>query len=103
MRLAFGAPSPYTRGMEELGFDELEFVIGWCAICDRDVLTYPDPDAPEEDPRRCCVHCEQAVQRQLRPATGEALPSNGYGLLETQGCGNPSCGGGQCSRRQNEH
>jgi hypothetical protein len=49
------------------------------------------------------VHCDQAVQRKLRPAKGEDLPSNGYGLLETQGCGNPSCGGGQCSRKQNEH
>ena len=88
--------------MDEARFDELEFVLGWCAICDREVLTYPDPDGAELD-RRCCVHCDQGVQRKLRPAKGEDLPSNGYGLLETQGCGNPNCGGGQCSRKQNEH
>jgi hypothetical protein len=39
----------------------------------------------------------------LRAAKGDELPTSSYGLLETQGCGNPSCGGGQCSRRQNEH
>ena len=85
--------------MDDARFDELEFTLGQCAICDRDVLTYPDPDG---DQRRC-VHCDQLVQRRIRAATGEDLPSHGYGLLETQGCGNPSCGGGQCSRRQNEH
>ena len=87
--------------MDDVRFDELEFTIGRCAICDRDVLTYPDP----EDwvlGRRLCVHCDQPVRRQLRPAKGDELPEHGYGLLETQGCGNPSCGGGQCSRRQNE-
>jgi len=85
--------------MDELRFDELQFTVGWCAICDRDVLTYPDPD----DDRPRCVHCEQAVQHKVRAATGDELPTHGYGLLETQGCGNPGCGGGQCSRRQNEH
>lgn len=88
--------------MDDVQFDELEFMLGWCAICDRDVLTYPDPDSAQLD-RRCCVHCDQLVQRKLRPAKGDELPSSGYGLLETQGCGNPGCGGGQCSRRQNEH
>jgi hypothetical protein len=29
--------------MDDVRFDELEFTIGRCAICDRDVLTYPDP------------------------------------------------------------
>lgn len=87
--------------MDDVRFDELDFMLGWCAICDRDVLTYPDPESAELD-RRCCVHCDQLVERQLRRATGDELPSNGYGLLETQGCGNPGCGGGQCSRRQND-
>lgn len=88
--------------MEDVRFDELEFTVGWCAICDRDVLTYLDLDPGAPDQRRC-VHCDQLVARRIRPATGDELPTYGYGLLETQGCGNPSCGGGQCSRRQNEH
>lgn len=87
--------------MDDVRFDELEFVLGRCAICDRDVLTYPDSDGDELNQRRC-VHCDQAVSH-LRSAQGDELPDNGYGLLETQGCGNPGCGGGQCSRRQNEH
>jgi hypothetical protein len=86
--------------MDDVRFDELEFTIGRCAICDRDVLTYPDPEAADLDLRRC-VHCDQSVSH-LRAAKGDELPTSGYGLLETQGCGNPSCGGGQCSRRQNE-
>ena len=82
-------------------FDELEFTFGWCATCDRDVLTYPDPQTPDLSPR-CCVHCDQPVAAQLRVGRGGELPTHGYGLLETQGCGNPSCGGGQCGRRQHE-
>jgi hypothetical protein len=87
--------------MDDLGFDELEFTFGWCAICDRDVLTYADPEVAELAPRQC-VHCDQLVARQVRVARGDELPGHGYGLLETQGCGNPSCGGGQCGRRQND-
>ena len=86
--------------MEDVGFDELEFAVGSCAVCGRDVLTYPDPAEPDRE-RRLCVHCDQPVRRP-RAAKGQELPTHGYGLLETQGCGNPSCGGGQCSRRQNE-
>jgi hypothetical protein len=87
--------------MEDVGFAEVEFTVGWCAHCNRDVLTYPDLDTADAAARRC-VHCEQAVDHALRAANGDDLPTHGYGLLETQGCGNPSCGGGQCSRRQNE-
>jgi hypothetical protein len=85
--------------MEDVRFDELEFTLGTCAICDRDVLTYPDPDATDGSARRC-VHCDQVVQRRIRAAQGGELPEHGYGLLETQGCGSPTCGGGQCGRRQ---
>jgi hypothetical protein len=85
--------------MDDLRFDETEFTFGWCAICDREVLTYPEP--VDGDPaRRQCVHCDQLVARQMRIATGSELPSHGYGLLESQGCGNPNCGGGQCGRRE---
>lgn len=85
--------------MDDVQFDELEFTFGWCAICDRDVLTYPDREASDLLPRHC-VHCDQAVGHHVRVGHGGELPAHGYGLLETQGCGNPSCGGGQCGRRQ---
>lgn len=87
--------------MDDAAAADLELTLGWCAICDREVLTYADYDDGEREQRRC-VHCEQAVQRKLRAAVVDDLPGSGYGLLESQGCGNPSCGGGQCSRRQNE-
>jgi len=88
--------------MEDVRLDELQFVVGHCTPCDRDVLTYLDPIDSEGSDRRLCVHCDQPVDRELRPASEDELPAHGYGLLETQGCGNPNCGGGQCSRRQNE-
>lgn len=87
--------------MDDVQFDELEFTFGWCAICDRDVLTYPDPAAADFEARHC-VHCDQPVARRVRVTKGDELPSHGYGLLESQGCGNPSCGGGQCGRRQTD-
>jgi hypothetical protein len=88
--------------MEDVGSDELQFVVGRCAPCDRDVLTYLAVAADDRPERRLCVHCDQPVEHQIRAATEDELPSHGYGLLETQGCGNPNCGGGQCSRSQND-
>jgi len=87
--------------MDDVRFDELEFTLGFCAICDRDVLTYVDLDPADPEQRRC-VHCDEPVRRGVRPAQGGELPAHGYGLLETQGCGSPTCGGGQCGRRQHE-
>jgi hypothetical protein len=86
--------------MDDVHFDELSFTVGYCDICDREVLTYAEYDDGGAE-RRQCVHCEQPARR-LRRTTGAELPGHGYGLLETQGCGNPACGGGQCSRRQND-
>ena len=88
--------------MDDVRFDELQFVVGRCVPCDREVLTYMDVGSPDGPERRRCVHCDEPVEHQLRAASEDDLPSHGYGLLETQGCGNPNCGGGQCSRRQNE-
>ena len=89
--------------MEDVRFEELKFQIGRCAECARDVLTYLEVDDATGDEHPCCVHCAQPVELELREARGDELPVHGYGLLETQGCGNPGCGGGQCSRRQNPH
>lgn len=86
--------------MDDLRFEESEFTVGWCAICDRDVLTYADADASEAVQR--CVHCEQRVSR-LRNATGEDLPQHGYDLVENSGCGRPDCGGGKCGTRGAAH
>lgn len=79
-------------------FEETPFVIGYCADCQRRVLTHPDLDGDGE--RALCVHCDAVVSDDLRPASGAELPDHGYGLLELQGCGNPECGGGACSRQQ---
>ncbi len=82
--------------MDDLSFSDSEFIVGWCAICDREVLTYDDSVGAQS--RRRCVHCEQSVGR-LRDITGEDLPEHGYDLVENSGCGRPDCGGGQCGKR----
>jgi hypothetical protein len=79
-------------------FEETRFTIGFCSACERQVLTHPDLDSAEQ--RLLCVHCDAVVRDGLRAAAGSELPDHGYGLLELQGCGNPDCGGGACSRRQ---
>ncbi len=83
---------------ELLEFGEAEFLLGNCPDCKRRVLTYP-ADASDGGGSRC-VHCDSSVTDELREANGDDLPDAGYGLLELQGCGNPDCGGGRCSREQ---
>ena len=82
--------------MGDLRFEDSEFAVGWCAICDRDVLTFAN-DLDDGDLSLRCVHCEQRVGR-LRVAIGEDLPQHGYGVIEDSGCGRPDCGGGRCGR-----
>ncbi len=81
-------------------FSEVSFRIGRCEECARDVLTFPGFE-PGDD-RVYCVHCEKPVAEGLRDAAGDDLPDHGYGLLELQGCGNAECGGGACSRKEQE-
>ncbi len=81
-------------------FTDASFTIGSCDTCEREVLTFPALDTDGDG--RCCVHCDAPVTRELRLASGADLPDHGYGLLELQGCGNPECGGGTCSRQSEE-
>lgn len=78
-------------------FDEIVFTVGYCPACDQRVLTHPD-FSEESAPSALCVHCDGPVVDDLRSSSGADLPDHGYGLLESQGCGNPECGGGACSR-----
>ena len=78
-------------------FAELDFPVGRCDRCGREVLAYLSY-ASEGGAALCCVHCDAPLPLAPRPASGSALPEIGYGLLELQGCGNPDCGGGQCGR-----
>ncbi len=88
--------------MQEEGrdFTGISFDVGQCDVCEREVLTYPAYEGEAEV--ICCVHCDARVTNGLRTALGEDLPDFGYGLLELQGCGNPECGGGRCSRMADE-
>lgn len=81
--------------MDELQFDDLDFPLGWCEPCQREVLTA----VQAESDARQCVHCGGAIGDRLRQARGLDLASSGYALYEEQGCGRPDCGGGRCGSR----
>ncbi len=80
--------------MDDLQFDDLEFPLGWCTPCGREVLTA----VAEDGDGRLCVHCDLPVDGALRQARGVDLAGSGYALHEEQGCGRPDCGGGRCGK-----
>ena len=83
--------------MAESRFAELDFTVGWCANCGREVLVWSDYGAV--DPARCrCLHCDDVVTSQIRRAKGDELAERGYSLVEAGGCGSGGCGSGQCGR-----
>lgn len=83
--------------VDDLRIDDLAFIVGWCAICNREVLTCADYDPAGEEVRHC-VHCDQRVARALHAVRGDELTSRGYAVHEERGCGRPDCGNGRCGR-----
>jgi hypothetical protein len=81
--------------MDELLFDDLDFPLGWCVGCAREVLTC----AGDEAGVRHCVHCSADIAGPLRQMRGAELGERGYALHEEQGCGKADCGGGRCGTR----
>lgn len=80
--------------MDDLQFDDLDFPLGRCGHCAREVLT-----AASEGEARHCVHCGEAIAGPIRQARGMDLGDSGYALHEEQGCGRPDCGNGRCGSR----
>ena len=80
--------------MDDLQFDDLDFPLGWCEPCQREVLTAANGD----DDGRHCVHCGGTVSGRIRHVRGMDLAESGYALHEEQGCGRADCGGGRCGR-----
>lgn len=83
--------------MDGTPFEQLDFTLGWCEGCGREVLTHADYGADGVE-RRCCVHCDQLIEAGMRLARGNELAAHGYGLLEFAGCGKSNCGGGRCGQ-----
>jgi hypothetical protein len=81
--------------MPDLQFEDLDFPLGWCLGCGREVLTC----AVLDDDGRHCVHCGSAIAGPVRASRGAELGDRGYALHEEQGCGRPGCGGGRCGTR----
>jgi len=83
--------------MDARPFEQLDFALGWCAGCAREVLTHTDYGAEGAEQRRC-VHCDHPVEAGVRRARGSELAEHGYGLVEASGCGKSNCGGGRCGQ-----
>ena len=75
----------------------LEFPVGWCTACGRHVLTHVGP-YDDDTGRRLCVHCDAAVDAEVKAVQQGELDRHGYALVEDFNCGSPNCGGGRCGR-----
>ena len=81
--------------------DDAEFLIGYCSVCAKQVLTHiqlGDDDAEV----RLCLHCDTVIADGLESVPGDDLEAHGYALLEARTCGNGGgCGvGGGCGGRE---
>jgi hypothetical protein len=82
--------------MERIEAASVEFSLGFCTACDRDVLTHVHFD---DDGSRLCVHCDAPVHGAVRAATLNDLKTAGYGEIPpASSCGSGGCGSGGCSR-----
>ena len=99
--LAFVAGFQYRTGLMAVpSFDATDFLVGYCAACEKDVLTHVDLGSDGEDVRRC-LHCDELVATSLRSVSSEQLTENGYAVIEARTCGNGGgCGAGGCGMRQ---
>jgi hypothetical protein len=74
-------------------------VTGYCAACDRQVLTWMDLEDSGQECRRCLT-CDGVVSEALRPAGLSALDAQGFEVRDPHaqqtGC---RCAAGGCDRR----
>jgi len=78
--------------MDALSFTDVDFLLGHCSRCARDVLTHVD--YAEDGERQLCVHCDGPVVDSLHQVKGVDLSAAGYrNVEETGGCGGGGCGG----------
>lgn len=88
--------------MEQHAIAAVEFPLGFCAVCDREVLTYIGTityiGADEDDPRQC-VHCDTPVTASLRSTALDDLSAAGYAEAPPpSACGTGGCGSGRCGK-----
>jgi hypothetical protein len=72
---------------------DVEFLVGACPACAKEVLTHVDL-APDGSEMRLCLHCDGVISpTALETVAGAELEAGGYELIEARLCGN----GGGCS------
>ncbi len=84
--------------MEHQVVEDAQLPLGFCGVCDREVLTYL---GFEDDDPRLCVHCDAPITEAfLRTARLEELEKTGYAeILPAKSCGTGGCGSGGCGRK----
>jgi len=79
-----------------------EFLIGYCASCEKPVLSHVQLDSDDAE-RRLCVHCDAAIVDGLTSVSGAELESHGYAVIEARTCGNGGgCSAGGCGMRHGD-
>ena len=81
---------------------EVDFPVGHCARCARDVLTHVHLDEHGMERRRC-LHCDAEMDpHEIRWVLAGGLAALGYDVGDdaSEGCGRPGCGKGNCASRQ---
>jgi hypothetical protein len=83
--------------MEQDAATGVPLPVGFCTLCEREVLTSLGVD--DDDPR-CCVHCDTPIDEEmLRLSTATDLERVGYAEIEpARSCGSGGCGSGGCRR-----
>ena len=85
--------------MEQQVLAAVPLPLGFCGVCEREVLTYL---GVEDDDPRCCVHCDTPIDEDvLHLSTVADLEKVGYAEVEparARSCGSGGCGSGGCSR-----
>lgn len=83
--------------MEQHASGAVPLPLGFCSVCEREVLTCVGVD--DDDPR-CCVHCDTPIDEDsLHLSTVSDLEHVGYAEIEpARSCGSGGCGSGGCRR-----
>lgn len=83
-------------------FEDAEFLVGWCGVCQKDVLTHVELGPTDEEIRRC-LHCDEVITHELKSLGSKELEANGYTIVDARVCGNGGgCSAGGCGLRHRD-
>jgi len=83
--------------MKDLSLNASAFPVAQCSACGRVVLLHVSLDDAGRE-RRCCVHCDEPIEAEVRWIDAGALEREGYyfGPKPEKGATGGGCGSGGC-------